>query len=73
MAAAIPPGPPAANCALQSEEYAITDLPRRYLLARQLQDQPAYGSLSPRLREVAEDGWERFLEGLADGDRQPDQ
>lgn len=51
----------------------MTDLPRFQPLARQLQDQPNYGSLSPRLREVAEDGWERFLEGLADGDRQPDQ
>ncbi|WP_327253378.1 hypothetical protein [Streptomyces sp. NBC_01244] len=51
----------------------MTDLPRRHPPARQLQDQPAYGSLSPRLREVAEEGWERFLEGLADGDRQPDR
>lgn len=42
-------------------------LPHRPL-ARQLQDQPAYGNLSPRMREVAEEGWEKFLEGLADGD-----
>ncbi|MBT2446823.1 hypothetical protein J7F03_06980 [Streptomyces sp. ISL-43] len=48
-------------------------LPCRRPLARQLQDQPAYGSLSPRLREVAEEGWEKFLEGLDDGARQPDR
>ncbi|MET3986293.1 radical SAM protein [Streptomyces sp. PvR034] len=33
--------------------------------ARRLQDQSAYGTLTPRLREVAEEGWAKFVEGLA--------
>ncbi|MFE2305024.1 hypothetical protein [Streptomyces sp. NPDC059411] len=43
-------------------------LPRRRPLARQLEDQPAYGSLSPRMREVAEEGWEKFLARAAGGE-----
>ncbi|MFD3875418.1 hypothetical protein [Streptomyces sp. NPDC058623] len=45
----------------------MTELPRRPL-ARQLEDQPAYGSLSPRMREVAEEGWAKFLNRAAGGD-----
>ncbi|WP_405490174.1 hypothetical protein [Streptomyces sp. NBC_00096] len=49
----------------------MTDLPHCCPMGCPLQDRPTYGSLSPRLREVAEEGWERFLEGLADSEQQP--
>ncbi|MFE2283858.1 hypothetical protein ACFXDJ_06770 [Streptomyces sp. NPDC059443] len=37
-------------------------------LARQIEDQPTYGTLSPRMRKVAEEGWAKFLARAAGGD-----